>query len=164
MIADKLIAIRHILIRIEKIIAASSLILLLAFALIQIVARNFFTTGFPALEIISRHLVLFITFMGAALISENNEHIKIDVLAAFLSEKQKQLLARPLLVFSIIVCAFFAWYSIQFWLDEWNYAAEREKWILYFALILPIGFSVLSLHMLLITIGNFEHHDSKADA
>jgi len=145
------------LIAIEKYVAASSLLLLLIFTLIQIIARNFFDLGFPQLEAISRHLVLFIAFSGAALVSEQNNHIKIDILSAFLSSPQKQLLIRPLLIISSLICGVFAWHASRFWLDELSYAPAHELWIVYMALILPIGFIVLSLHFILLTITGFEH-------
>ncbi|MBI3188106.1 MAG: TRAP transporter small permease subunit, partial [Gammaproteobacteria bacterium] len=64
----------HNLVVLEKMLVAASLFLLLAFTLIQVIARNFFDTGFPALDIISRHLVLYIAFLGAALITEDQKH------------------------------------------------------------------------------------------
>jgi len=151
---------KHGLITLEKVVAAGSLFLLLAFTLTQIIARNFFDTGFADLEAISRHLVLFIAFSGAALVTEQNNHIKIDILSAFLSSRQKEILVRPLLIISSIVCGIFSWYASRFWLDELNYAPAYELWIVYMALILPIGFFVLSLHFLLLAITDFEHEST----
>ncbi|MCW9014147.1 MAG: TRAP transporter small permease [Gammaproteobacteria bacterium] len=145
------------LIAIEKLLSASSLVLLLLFTLSQIIARNFFDTGFPHLDVISRHLVLFITFMGAALVSEQNNHIKIDILSAFLNSRQKEKLARSLLIISTFICAIFSYYSIQFWIDEWNYAPANEQWALFMALIIPVGFIILSMHFFLLLLTGFEH-------
>ena len=149
--------IKHGLITVEKVIAASSLLLLLILAIIQIIARNFFDAGFSHMDVISRHLILFIIFMGAALVSEQNRHIKIDILTAFLSPEQQEKIIRPLLLFCAIVSGIFAWYSVGFWLDEWQYAPANERWSVYLALILPIGFFILALHLLLLTITGFEH-------
>ena len=149
--------VKHGLIAIEKFVAASSLLLLLIFTLAQIVARNFFDYGFPQLEAISRHLVLYIAFAGAALVSEQNNHIKIDILSAFLNTRQKEILIKPLLVISSLVCGAFTWHAAKFWLDELSYAPEHELWIVYMALILPTGFIVLSLHFFLLVITDFEH-------
>ena len=157
MLASNLLKLKHSLITVEKWLTSISLLLLLIFSLIQIIARNFFDTGFPTLEIISRHLVLFITFMGAALISEHNNHIKIDILAALLSPMQREKLVRPLLFFCATVCMVYAWYSVQFWMSEWQYAPDHEKWSIAFTLILPAGFILLGIHLLLIAITNFEH-------
>lgn len=149
--------IKHGLIIFEKVVAASSLLLLLSLAIVQVVARNFFDTGFSHMDVVSRHLILFIIFMGAALVSEQNRHIKIDILVPLLNTEQQEKLIRPLLVLCAIVCGMFAWYSVGFWLDEWQYAPSNERWSVYLALILPVGFSILSLHLLLLTITGFEH-------
>jgi len=150
--------IKHGLIIFEKVLAASSLLLLLVFAIIQIIARNFFETGFFQMEVISRHLILFIIFMGAALVSEQNRHIKIDILVPFLTTEQQEKLIRPLLLLCAVISAIFAWYSVGFWLDEWQYAPAYERWSVYLALIIPVGFFILALHLLLLTITGFEHN------
>jgi len=149
--------IKHGLITFEKIIAASSLLLLLVLAIIQIIARNFFDSGFSHMDVLTRHLILFIIFMGAALVSEQNRHIKIDILTAFLSTEQQEKLIRPLLLLCAVISTVFAWYSVSFWLDEWQYAPANERWSVYLALILPIGFFILALHLFLLTITGFEH-------
>ncbi len=148
---------KHGLIFFEKIVAASSLLILLILAVIQIIARNFFDTGFAQMDIITRHLILFIIFMGAALVSEQNRHIKIDILIPFLNEQQQEKIIRPLLLLCAIICAIFAWHAVTFWLDEWQYAMPNERWSVYLALILPIGFSILSLHLFLLALTGFEH-------
>lgn len=137
------------LIAAEKSMAIASLFLLLAIALIQIVARNFFDYGFAQLDMISRHLVLYLAFAGAALVTENDGHIKIDVLAAFMSRGLKRKLARPLLLLAALICALFAWHAARFWQEEWHYATDTERWETLLALILPVGFGMLSLHFLL---------------
>lgn len=134
----------------EKLVAAASLILLLALSLIQIVARNFFDTGFSHLDVITRHLVLCIAFMGAALACENNGHIKIDVLATLLPEKYKNRLTRPLIFFGVVICGLFAWHALRFWRNEWAFAGEAERLEVLFTLMIPIGFVVLTLHFLLL--------------
>jgi len=144
--------IKHAIVIIEKILGASSLFLLLTLSMFQLIARNFFDIAFAELDVIARHLILFIIFMGAALVSEHNKHIKIDILTPFLSEKQQRQLVRPLLFISSLVSGIFCWYSIIFWLDEWQYAPINEQWSVYLILILPIGFFILALHLLLLSI------------
>lgn len=147
-----LIRLGHYLATLEKFLVAASLFLLLVFALVQVVARNFFATGFPALEIISRHLVLYIAFLGAALITEDQKHIKIDFLVHFFSARQKQLLMRPLSAIAAGICMVFAWHAARFWFDEWQYASESERWIAIMALILPAGFALIGLHFILMSV------------
>ncbi len=140
------------LVAIEKTIAATSLLLLLILAISQVVLRNVFELGFSNIDVISRHLVLFITFMGAALAAENSQHIKIDVINSFLKPTTKEKLKRPLLLISAIVTAVFFYYALQFWLDEKLYAPQNEQLALYLALIIPCGFFILSLHFFLLAL------------
>lgn len=147
-----LLGLKQNLITIEKFIAAFCLLLLLILSLSQVIMRNFFEIGFADIDIIARHLVLFVTFMGAALVSEGNQHIKIDCVTAVINESKKQKLKTPLLVISSAVCAIFFYYAVQFWLDEKTYAPDNEQLSLYLALILPFGFLTLSLHFLLLSL------------
>ncbi len=147
---------KHALILFEKFVAAGSLLLLLIMAIIQIISRNFFDTGFSHMEVVSRHLILFIIFMGAALVSEQNRHIKIDVLVHFLKPAQQKKLIKPLLLLSSVISGILAWYAVSFWREEWQYAPSNERWSVYLALILPAGFSILSLHLLLLSMTHFE--------
>lgn len=144
--------IKSILIQFEKLLGASSLLLLLALSMFQLIARNFFNLGFSHIDVVSKHLILFIIFMGAALVSEQNKHIKIDILSPFLSITQQQALIRPLLFISSAISGIFGWYAVIFWLDELEYAPSNEQWSVYLALILPIGFFILALHLFLLTL------------
>ena len=140
------------LIYFEKLLAGTSLLLLLSLSLLQVILRNIFDTGFADIDIISRHLVLFITFMGATLVSERNKHIKIDCVTALINENSKQRLKTPLLFISALVCSIFFWHSSLFWQDEYRYAPDNEQLALYLSLILPVGFFILSLHFFLLAL------------
>ncbi len=150
--------VRKRLVSFEKAIAATSLLLLLILALSQVILRNIFDTGFSDIDVVSRHLVLFIAFMGAALATESNQHIKIDCLHAVVSEQFKAKIKRPLLFISSVVSGIFCWYGWQFWLDERLYAPDNEQLALYLALIIPAGFFILSLHFFLLLFTPTSEH------
>ena len=145
-----LIKIKETLIIIEKYLAGISLLTLLILSISQVVMRNLFEIGFSDIDTITRHLVLFVTFMGAALVSEGNQHIKIDCVTSVINNSKKQKLKTPLLLISSFICSVFFWYALQFWIDENSYAQSNEQLALYLALILPFGFFILSLHFLLL--------------
>ncbi|NOX08257.1 MAG: TRAP transporter small permease [Gammaproteobacteria bacterium] len=136
----------------EIILASSALLLLLGLSLAQIIARNLFATGFPMADTISRHMVIYIAFFGAILATEDQRHIKIDVLAAWLSSPWKARLFRPLHLIGSIICYLFTLAAIDFWYDGWNYAAPGAEWIAAMNLIIPLGFGLLTLHFLLAAI------------
>ncbi len=165
MISELFYRLRLRLIQLEKFLGALSLIILLTIALLQVILRNLFELGFSDMDVIARHLVLFVTFMGAALASEGNRHIKIDCISSAIKQTTREKLRRPLLSISSIICAIFFWYALQFWLDEYQYAPDNEQLSLYMALILPFGFLVLSLHFFLITISpdSYEIQASQVD-
>ena len=153
-----LINLKNAINAIEKILASLSLLLLLIFTIIQLLARNFFDYGFPQLDIISRHLVLFILFMGAGIVSENNNHIKIDILSTTHYNTRTLRIEKPFMFLASITCFIFTWYSANFWLDEFKYAQSNELLSAYFSFILPFGFIILSLHFLLLSITGFSHN------
>jgi TRAP-type C4-dicarboxylate transport system permease small subunit len=133
----------------EIFMAGFALLLLLALVFGQVLARNFFASGIPHAEILSRYLVLYVTFFGAAIGIDSQRHIRIDVVAACLSESYIRKLAAPLCLISAILCAVLTWAAARFWYDDWQYVAEHERWSSILALITPFGFSLLSLHFLL---------------
>jgi len=136
----------------EVILASSSLLLLLGLALTQIIARNLFDSGFPMADTVSRHMVIYIAFFGAALACEEQRHIKIDVLAAWLSSQWKCRLFRPLHLIATAICYLFTQAASDFWYDGWHYAAPGDEWIAAMNGIIPVGFALLTLHFLLAAV------------
>ncbi len=140
---------RHFLIQTETWMAAGSLLLLLLLALAQILARNLFDSGLPAADTLTRYMVLYVTFLGAALAVDHDRHIKIDVCCSFLAPTTLRHLYRPMSAIAATVCAFFADAAIRYWRDEWLYAPDHERWLVLVGLIIPTGFCLLTLHFVL---------------
>lgn len=138
------------LVKVESIIAATSLFLLLALSLFQIFTRNVLDFGYAEIEIINRNLLIICGAMGAVLATSKLRHIKIDALTVFMNERQISLLRCPLSLFSAIVCLLMSYYAGIFVMDEWQYAPANERWALPFNFIYPFGFGLLGLHFLLI--------------
>ena len=139
----------QLLVKVESIIAALSLFLLLALSLFQIITRNFFNFGYAEIEIINRNLLIICGAMGAVLATSKLRHIKIDALTTFLSEQQMSVLRCPLALFSAAVCILMSYYAGIFVMDEWQYAPANERWALPFTFIYPFGFGLLGLHFLM---------------
>jgi TRAP-type C4-dicarboxylate transport system permease small subunit len=142
-------ALRHALIRMETFMAGGSLLLLLAIVFGQVLVRNFLDSGIPHADVLSRYLVLYVTFFGAALAIESHRHIRIDVVAACLKPERISQLRPPLYLISAVLCVVLTRAAMRFWYDDWQYVAEHERWTSILALITPFGFSLLSLHFLL---------------
>jgi TRAP-type C4-dicarboxylate transport system permease small subunit len=148
---------RRALTQLETAFAGTALMLLLALIFGQILARNFFDTGIPAADILSRYLVLYITFFGAALATRSHRHIRLDIVAAFLSTRRIHQLRSPLYLISAAVCVLFTKAAVRFWYDDWQYVADNERWSSILALITPVGFGLLALNFLLAAL--FSHPD-----
>jgi TRAP-type C4-dicarboxylate transport system permease small subunit len=138
------------LVKVESLIAALSLFLLLAFSLFQIITRNFFDFGYAEIAIINRNLLVVCGAMGAVIATSKLRHIKIDALTIIMSERQIAMLRCPLALFSATVCLLMSYHAGIFVMDEWQYAPTNERWALPFTLIYPSGFGLLSLHFLFI--------------
>ncbi len=137
------------LVKVESIIAALSLFLLLALSIFQIITRDFFNFGYPEIEIINRNLLVICGAMGAVLATSKLRHITVDALRPVLSNRQVALLRCPLILFSASICFIMCYYASIFVINEWKYAPANERWILPFNLIYPFGFALLGLHFLL---------------
>jgi len=140
---------RHALIRMEKVMAGSTLLLLLLLVFGQVLARNFFDYSIPNADILSRYLVLYVTFFGATLAVESSKHIRIDVVAACMNPERMRKLRPLLYLISAVLCGVMSWAAMRFWYDDWQYVADHKRWSSILAIIMPFGFGLLSLHFLL---------------
>jgi TRAP-type C4-dicarboxylate transport system permease small subunit len=143
---------RELLIQTETWLAAGSLLLLLVLAVLQILARNLFDSGLASADTLTRYLVLYVTFFGAALAVSRDRHIKIDVCCSFLSAAKLRLLYRPMRAIAAVICAFMADAAIRYWLDGWQYAPDDERWLVLVGLVVPAGFCLLTLEFVLATL------------
>jgi TRAP-type C4-dicarboxylate transport system permease small subunit len=121
---------------------------MLVLSILQMLVRNLFDIGFPEIDIINRHLLVVSGMMGAVLATSLFRHIKIDALAAIMSDETLALFKCPLAMFSALICLAMFYFSVIFCMDEWQYAPPNERWILPFTLIYPVGFALLSIHFL----------------
>jgi TRAP-type C4-dicarboxylate transport system permease small subunit len=149
-------ALRKSLIRFDSFMAGSALLLLLLLVFGQVLLRNLLDSGIPAADLLSRYLVLYVTFFGAALAVEQHRHIRVDAIAAFFDRDQSRRLLPPLYLLSAVVCGLLAWAAMRFWYDDWQHVGAHERWTSVLALITPFGFCLIALHFLL--GGLFPHH------
>jgi TRAP-type C4-dicarboxylate transport system permease small subunit len=140
---------RRSLVRLDTFMAGTALLLLLLLVFGQVVLRNFFETGIPAADVLSRYLVLYVTFFGAALAIEQHRHIRVDVIAAFLEHHQVRRLQPVFHLLSGVVCVLLAQAAMRFWYDDWETVSASERWASVLALITPFGFCLLAVHFLL---------------
>lgn len=134
--------------RTESTIAIAGLVLMLSLSLAEILLRNFFHTAIPGADILTRYLVLWVSFIGAVL-AVRERHIKIEVIAIWLPEIWRRRLERPIFLFSAVVCGSISWTAMRFWHQEWLHVPPGEKWIALLGIVIPISFFLLTLHFAL---------------
>lgn len=131
--------------RTESVIAIAGLVLMLALSLTEIILRNAFHTSIPGANVLTRYLVLWVSFIGAVL-AVRERHIKIEVIAIWLPEIWHRRLERPIFLFSAVVCGGICWTAGRFWYQEWLHVPAGEKWIALLGIIIPVSFFLLTFH------------------
>jgi TRAP-type C4-dicarboxylate transport system permease small subunit len=119
----------------------------------QVIGRNFFDTGILWGDALVRVLVLWVTFIGATIASRHDEHIRIDLLARFLSARRSALVARARSLFTAIVAGIFAWYSLQFVMLDYQDGiiafASVPAWMC--EAVMPFGAALIGVRYLIRT-------------
>ncbi len=126
------------------------MVLLVLFALYQIVLRNFFSTGIVWGDIFLRHVVLWIGFLGACRATAEDKHIHIDLSALISTRWLRSLLGLLRVVFLSAVCTVLFYASWIFLGDEKSsgYFAFLDIPYWWLQTIFPLSFLVMTLRSL----------------
>lgn len=118
---------------------------LLTFSLLQILLRNFFSTGFVWGDSLLRNTVLWVSFLGAARATAEDKHIRIDLLPKVLPPFGATLVSLLIDLFSLLVCSALIRASWRFVMDEraaGSFAfSDIPLW--WFEIIFPFSFTVM---------------------
>lgn len=129
---------------------------LVGFALLQVVLRNVFSTGIVWADTLTRHIVLWIGFLGACLATKEKKHISIDLLPRIFPARGSLAIGVLISMFNCIVCVTLLYASYDF------VRVEREGgsiafsgiplWL--FESIFPIAFAIMTVRFGRDLIGN----------
>ncbi len=140
-----------------------ALMVLLAF--LQVVLRNFFAEGIFWADILLRHLVLWVGFLGAALATSEERHIGIDAFSRMFSARTKAGVRIVTNLFALTVSYLLFNASKKFLQFEREDVRELflgiPEW--YSALIIPVGFGLIMVHFLIRAITSAETVFKKAE-
>ncbi|WP_299978415.1 TRAP transporter small permease [Desulfobacula sp.] len=136
-----------ILQKIEDSILIGLLLSMIFMAVLQIVLRNLFDSGILWGDELIRVLVLWIGLIGAMVASRNNHHISIDVISRYLPDQIKEQTTFIIYIFTALVCAVMAYFSLKFVM------MERQDGLMAFTnipawiceSIIPVAFAIISL-------------------
>ena len=147
-----------ILYRVEDSILVGLLMLMITLAVLQIFLRNLFETGIVWSDVLVRILVLWVGLAGAMVASRKGNHINIDIMERFLSERAKIVVNFVVELFTAFICAMVAYYSIQFvhmeLVDRGLAFAKVPVWLC--EAIIPFAFVVIAIRYVILSIVNLK--------
>ncbi len=137
--------------RVEKVLVAALLTLMILTAFSQIMLRNFFSTGIDWGDALVRYLVVWVGFIGAAIATREGKHISIDVLSRWFTGVGSIAVQAVSHFFSAVICGLLTLAAIKFVLFEAQMGStvfsELPAWVP--ALIIPVTFGMMTLRFTL---------------
>jgi C4-dicarboxylate transporter DctQ subunit len=104
--------------RIEGIFLVLFLSLMIGIAFLQVLLRNFFSTGLSWGDPLVRSLVLWIGFIGAALATREGRHINMDLLSRWIPFVGKKGIDTVTNLLSSLVCGLLTYGALKFIRNE----------------------------------------------
>jgi len=128
----------------EDILASLSLVLIALFPVLEVLARGIFHTGVYSSAEYVKHLVIFITFLGAMITSRQDRHLCFAVGIEHIVSPWKEWIQTASALLSVIVSVFIGWSSVSF-INTAFTAGDRLgffplRWAMY---VVPLGFLVM---------------------
>jgi TRAP-type C4-dicarboxylate transport system permease small subunit len=124
-----------------------SLLSMVAFVILQVILRNVFSSGIAWADVATRHIVLWVTFLGAMLATRGRQHITIDILTRFIPRKPRNAVRIVLDSFAATIAMLLAITSLKFVIEEHALHTELMAgiplWMV--EVIIPFGFAMISI-------------------
>ncbi len=160
-----LLSLQSLIRKVEDGILVGLLLLMISMAVAQVFLRNLFEAGILWGDVLVRILVLWIGLAGAMVASRNNNHINIDVIARYLSERAKKAAECVVALFTAAICSIVAWHSFRFvqmeFEDGGKAFAQVPVWVC--EAIIPFAFFVIALRYLLLSFSNLKRLSGSED-
>ena len=146
------LSVAGVLRKLDVFVAAFCLSVMILVVLCQIILRNFFHTGLADADVLVRHLVLWVVFLGAGIATRENRHIRIDVLTRVFPRYVKRYIDAVVCLFSAGVCLFLSYGAVSFVRDEFHSGFRLTMfnmpvWPL--EIIIPVGYLIVTVHLLI---------------
>ena len=137
--------------QIEDWILVSLVIFMVFLAFLQVVLRNFFDLGIIWGDILLRHIVLWVGFIGASLATKNNKHINIDVFKRLHKGISQRIINLIINLVAAFVSGYLAVAAYHFVLDEKEFESvifnDIPAWP--FQTIIPFGFALMGIRFII---------------
>ena len=104
--------------RVEQTLLVTFLSFMILTAFLQIVLRNFFSTGMDWADSLIRNLVLWTGFIGATLATKEGKHINIDIVSRWLPSLGKNIVTLIIHLFSFGIGCLLTYAALKFIKNE----------------------------------------------
>lgn len=136
--------------RLDAVLAALCLSAMVVLVLVQIVLRNVFQTGLEGADVLVRHLVLWVVFLGAGMAAREHLHIRIDALPRFLPARLRPVADGLVLLFSLGVLGVLCFAALRFVIMEYEGGMtlpglDTPVWLV--ETIIPLGYAIIAVHL-----------------
>jgi len=135
----------------EEIVLITLLAVMVVMAFLQVALRNLFSSGILWADVLLRHILLWLGFLGAAIATSENRHINIDALRRFLSPKIRTAMEVVTDLFAAGICFLLSsasWAFVQGEIaDRRTFLEGIPSW--YAQIIIPVGFSLIAVHFII---------------
>jgi C4-dicarboxylate transporter DctQ subunit len=132
--------------QVEQTLLVTFLGFMIFIAFLQIILRNFFSTGLDWGDSLLRNLVLWIGFIGATLATKEGRHINIDIVSRWLPSLGKHIVTLITHLFSFFVCCALTYAALKFIKNEVQMGNRTflniPAWVP--EMILPITFGLMT--------------------
>jgi TRAP-type C4-dicarboxylate transport system permease small subunit len=136
----------EVMARVEQTLLVTFLAFMIGIAFLQILLRNFFSTGLDWGDSLVRNLVLWTGFIGATLATKEGKHINIDVVSRWLPSLGKNVVTLVTHLFSFFVCCGLTYAALKFIKNEVQMEnitfLDIPAWIP--EMILPLTFGLMT--------------------
>ena len=137
--------------RVEQILVALFLSVMILIAFLQIVLRNFFSTGIPWGDPLVRYLVVWVGFIGAALAAREGKHISIEIASRWITGPGRHYFQVLSNLVSAAVCVLLTYAAVKFIVFEAQMGTtvffSLPAWIP--EIVIPVTFGIMALRFAL---------------
>ena len=144
----------NFLYKIEDTMLVTALLLMILTAVIQLLLRNFMSSGVVWANAMVRILVLWCGLLGAMIATRQKSHISIDLVSRYLTEKVVKVFSVITQLFTAIICLTMAYYSFMLIQMEFQFGdtafALVPVWVC--QSIIPFAFAIIALRCFIFSL------------
>jgi len=137
--------------RVVEGVLATVLLGMVALVFLQVILRDFFNSGISWADVVGRHMVLWVAFLGAMLATRSRQHLSIDLLSRLVPRKIRNILRFFLDVVAFVVCLSLMMAAVTLVMEERAMGTELflgvPLWVV--QLIIPFGFLMMATEYLI---------------